>query len=166
MNLIIESTLHTLQKSKSLLLLLTNEQLCNETVSPYYSSVGSHLRHILDFYDCVLKIKNNKVDLTERKRNNEVERNCDSAESYLNEIIEKLGQLFITESDIEIIVIDDLGLGKMEINYTLSALLAQGNSHTIHHYAIINYILNGLNINLEDDSFGLNPTSPKKIILD
>ncbi len=165
MNLIIESTLSTLKKSKSLLSLLTNEQLSDESVSPYYSSVGSHLRHIFDFYECVLNAKQNKVDLTARKRNNEVENDCASAECYLNEIIIKLDQ-FNKNDDKDLLVIDDLGLGKIEIKYTIWALLAQANSHTIHHYAIINYILNGLNIKLEDDSFGFNPTTPKKITLD
>ena len=164
MNLIVESTLHTLQKSKVLLSLLTNEQLRDESVSPYYSSVGSHLRHIFDFYDCVLNAEENKVDLTARKRNNDVEKDCDSAKCYLNEIIDKLNQR--KDHNEELIVIDDLGLGKVEINYTYLALLAQANSHTIHHYAIINYILNGLNIKLDDDSFGFNPTTPKKITLD
>lgn len=165
MNLIIESTLHTLQKSESLLSLLTNEQLGDESVSPYYSSIGSHLRHIFDFYDCVLSAKENRVDLTARKRNNEVEKDCNSAKCYLNEIITKLKQCN-NLADKDYIVIDDLGLGKIEIEYTYSALLAQANSHTIHHYAIINYILNGLNIKLEDNSFGFNPTTPKKITLD
>ena len=165
MNLIIESTLSTLKKSKSLLSLLTNEQLSDESVSPYYSSVGSHLRHIFDFYDCILNAKQMKVDLTARKRNNDVEKNCVSAECYLSEIINKIEQDNI-DYDMKLIVIDDLGLGKVEIKYTYSALLAQANSHTIHHYAIINYILNGLNIKLKDDSFGLNPTTPKKITLD
>ena len=51
MNLIIASTLKTLQKTNSLLFNLTDEQLSDASVSPYYSSIGSHLRHILDFYD-------------------------------------------------------------------------------------------------------------------
>lgn len=165
MNLIIESSLKTLKKSKALLSLLTNEQLSDESVSPYYSSVGSHLRHIFDFYDCILNANQMRVDLTARKRNNDVEKDCVSAECYLIEIIKKIKQDYI-DYDTELIVIDDLGLGKVEIKYTYSALLAQANSHTIHHYAIINYILNGLNIKLEDDSFGFNPTTPKKITLD
>ena len=51
------------------------------------------------------------------------------------------------------------------MNYTFSALLAQANSHTIHHYAIINYILNSLNIEMTDEDFGYNPTTPKKASL-
>ncbi|MCP4971096.1 MAG: DinB family protein, partial [Arcobacter sp.] len=161
MNLLIKSTLNTLQKAKSLLTLLTNEQLRDESISPYHSSVGSHLRHIFDFYDCILNAEQNKVDLTARKRNIDVEKDCNSAKCYLDEIIVKLNELkdFV---EVELLVTDDLGLGKMEIKYSFSALLAQANSHTIHHYAIINYILNGLNIKIEDDSFGFNPTTPKK----
>ena len=62
----------------------------------------------------------------------------------------------------EIVVLDDLGHGTLRIKYTLGSLLAQANSHTIHHYAIINYILDRLSIKMEDEDFGLNPTSPKK----
>lgn len=165
MNILIKSTLNTLQKAKSLLILLTNEQLRDESIPPYHSSVGSHLRHIFDFYDCILNVNQNKVDLTARKRNNDVECDCNSAQCYLEEIMIKLNELEDFKNE-ELLVIDDLGLGKIKVKYSLPALLAQANSHTIHHYAIINYILNGLNIELEDNSFGFNPTTPKKITLD
>ena len=61
----------------------------------------------------------------------------------------------------ELRVIDDLGLGKVEINYSLSAILAQVNSHAIYHYAIVNYILDRLGIKIEDEIFGYNPTTPR-----
>jgi len=165
MNMIIQSTLKTLDKSKSLLSFLTNEELSNTTVAPYYSSIGSHIRHILDFYDCALTINSeSKIDLTSRKRNNDVETKCEIALQYLNQIIAKLNSI---NSEIEdnIIVIDDLGLGKIEMKYTFSALLAQANSHTIHHYAIINYILNSLSIDMADQEFGYNPTTPRTVSL-
>ena len=60
-------------------------------------------------------------------------------------------------------VIDDLGMGKVKIKYNYASLLAQSNSHTIHHYAIINYILNQLKISIDDSNFGFNPTTPKLI---
>ena len=52
----------------------------------------------------------------------------------------------------------------MEINYTYEALLSQATSHTIHHYAIIGYILEFLNIKVEDCDFGYNPSTPKASI--
>ncbi len=165
MNMIIQSNLKTLQKTRLLLSNLTNEELCNNSVSPYYSSLGCHIRHILDFYDCVLNIdSDNRVDLTARKRNNNVECNCDDASEYLNKIITRLQNIDYKAAE-RIVVIDDLGLGKTEIQYTLGALFAQANSHAIHHYAIINYILDSLGIALQDEEFGYNPTTPRETTL-
>lgn len=161
MNIIIKSTLNTLQKSQYLLNNLDDDILSNASVPPYNSSIGSHLRHILDFYDCVLNIKEDSVDLTARKRDNKIETCCDSATTYLLSLMDGLSSL---EEDLDktICVIDDLGLGKIEMPYTLAALLAQANSHTIHHYAIINYILDRLGIIIDDKDFGYNPTTPRE----
>jgi hypothetical protein len=165
MNIIIQSNLKTLQKTSILLSNLTNEELCNNSVSPYYSSLGCHIRHILDFYDCVLNIDSeNRVDLTARKRNNKVESNCDDAVQYLNQIIIRLNNITLKEEG-KVIVVDDLGLGITEIQYTVGALFAQANSHAIHHYAIINYILDSLGIAIHDNDFGYNPTTPKATTL-
>ena len=91
MNLIIQSTLKTLQKSQILLDNLCNDQLCDSSVSPYYSSIGTHIRHILDFYDCIFNVNTeDKVDLTARSRNKDVESDCECAQDYLNLIIGKV----------------------------------------------------------------------------
>ncbi|WAC02022.1 hypothetical protein N7U66_19775 [Lacinutrix neustonica] len=162
MNRIIQSTIQTLKKSHELLTTLNDDQFGNASVSPYYSSIGSHIRHIYDFYDCALTVTDGCVDLTARKRITAIENSCDSAIEAFATIIHRL-KLLDTLNSKKIVVIDDLGMGKLEINYTYEALLAQGNSHTIHHYAIINYILDRLNITIEDSDFGYNPTTPKKV---
>lgn len=163
MNIIIQSTLKTLQKSESLLNCLSDSQLCDSSVAPYNSSIGSHLRHILDFYDCIFNYEADfKIDLTARSRNRQVESECCFAKDYLDNIIKKL-EASDLKKDAIVTVIDDLGLGRTEITYTFSALLAQANSHTIHHYAIINYILEGLGLCFEDSDFGYNPTTPKQV---
>ena len=122
------------------------------------------MRHILDFYNCILnRDLNNRIDLTARSRNKEAENCCNLALEYLNNIIAKLKN-FNEDLNNMLIVSDDLGLGKIEMIYTLAAAFSQANSHTIHHYAIINYILDGLHINLEDSDLGYNPTTPKRAI--
>ena len=162
MNEIIKSTLITIEKSKSLLSVLSDEELSNNSISPYYSSIGSHIRHIYDFYDCSLKIdENNRVDLTDRLRIKSIENSCCSALEHIDELIDRIKNIDFDINN-EITVIDDLGTGRINIKYTFSALLAQANSHTIHHYAIINYILDRLNIKIVDADFGYNPTTPKK----
>ncbi|MFS4484165.1 hypothetical protein ACKGJY_14195 [Hyunsoonleella sp. 2307UL5-6] len=163
MNLIVQSTLKTLKKSQILLDHISNTELCDASVSPYYSSIGSHVRHILDFYDCIFNSGDaGKVDLTARSRNKSVESDCGCAQGYLNTIISKLNSTTFTIND-SVVVIDDLGLGKTEITYTYGALLSQANSHTIHHYAIINYILDSLGVVVNDSEFGYNPTTPKAV---
>ena len=165
MNIIIQSTLKTLQKCQVLLDYLSNNQLCDASVPPYHSSIGSHIRHILDFYDCIFNTDSkSKLDLTARCRNKNVESDCGCAQNYLGTIVEKLNSRSFVVNDI-VLVIDDLGLGKTEIPYTYGSLLAQANSHTIHHYAIISYILDHLNIVINDTEFGYNPTTPKAVEL-
>lgn len=166
MNIIIQSTLNTLNKSRLLLSTLSNEQLGNVSIPPYFSCVGSHIRHILDFYDCIFNVVNSEIDLTARKRNLDVENCCDTATCYLNAIMGKLEELDSNGLNKKIVVIDDLGLGKTKIDYTFSAILAQANSHTIHHYAIISYILDRIGVEIEDEDFGYNPTTPKQIIVE
>lgn len=161
MNKLIESTLQTLTKTEILLNSLTNEQLRDASVPPYFSSIGTHIRHILDFYNCIFNLNiENKIDLTARSRNREVEQDCAKARTYLMLLVNKLNA-YNQEIDKTVFVIEDLGQGKVEIPYTIGALLSQANSHTIHHYAIINYILSGLKITIVDLEFGYNPTTPK-----
>lgn len=160
MNFILQATLKNLENTKKLLSILTNDELSSSTIPPYYSSVGSHIRHILDFYDCIL-IDSDKLDLTARKRNLDVQTNCEIAIIYYNDIVKKIKVLREVDLDRIVIVTDDLGLDKVNLKYTFTGLLSQANSHTIHHYAIINYILEGLGIRIEDDSFGYNPTTPE-----
>lgn len=161
MKKILEASHFTLSQSKKLLLNIPDPVLCDKSISPYYSSIGSHVRHILDFYKCIFDgIKIGVVDLTKRERNLKVETDCDCASDYLNDILSQIHN-FDFKSRTQIIVVDDLGGGKMEIEYTLESLFSQANSHTIHHYAIINYILDRLGIEINDSHFGYNPTSPK-----
>jgi hypothetical protein len=164
MHILIESTLRTLEKTKVLLHQIDNNSLTNKSIAPYYSSIGSHVRHILDFYNCILT-NDDVFDLTLRQRDIEIESDCQSALNYLNELVNKLNSLDYSSLEKIIEIEDDLGLGKVSFSSTYAALLAQANSHTIHHYAIINYILEGLHLTLADDSFGYNPTTPKTINL-
>ena len=164
MNMIIKSSINTLNKSRFLLANLSDEALGNISVPPYNSSIGSHIRHILDFYACIFNESENVIDLTARNRNLDVEKYCDTAICYFDEIIKKVQELNDLDINRNVLVIDDLGMGKTKLNYTFVALMAQANSHTIHHYAIINYILDRLNIVMEDENFGYNPTTPKQVI--
>lgn len=167
MNIILQSCIQTLSKSISLLKLLNNENLSNCSIPPYYSCVGSHIRHILDLYDCILEgYANKSIDLTNRRRDEKMHNDCIYAIDYVNRVINSIKSLDSEDMDNVCVVTDDLGKGLVSIKYTLGALLAQANSHAIHHYAIINYILDRLGFKFNDEDFGYNPTTPKSNIID
>ncbi|WP_420573078.1 hypothetical protein [Kordia sp.] len=163
--ILIDSLLSTLYKSKNLLNEINDISYCCKEIGPYYSSVGSHIRHILDFYNCIFKgLKSQHVNLTSRDRNQKIESDCNCAISEIDVIAHKLRNLHSTDLNLLLNVEDNLGNGNITLQYTLAALLAQANSHTIHHYAIIGYITERLNVVIEDENFGYNPTTPKKML--
>jgi len=156
-----------LQRGIVLLNSITDEQYSNTTIAPYYSSIGRHMRHILDIFDCAFDGLENGtvVDLAARKRNEKVELSTEEGINYFNKIIAKLDSLNASDFDKIISVSDDLGTGVVVQKYTLGGLLIQAHSHAIHHFASLGYIITQLGIEIPDEDFGYNPTTPKDQLL-
>jgi len=122
---------------------ISDEEYGNMSVPPYYSSIGGHMRHILDVFDCVFEgIESKQINLIKTV----ISRLLVLSDVDMNQIVE---------------VTDDLGLGVVSANYTLAGILIQAHSHAIHHFASVGYIIAQLGIDLPDDDFGFNPTTPK-----
>jgi len=131
------------------------------SVGPYYSSIGSHIRHALDFFDCIINgIQYNDIDLTARKRDEMISQDPDAAKNHIYEIQQQLIAFADINTDYLLNVTDNLGEGKVTIMYTLESVLAQANTHAIHHYAIISYMLQTLDVLIEIPGFGYNPSTP------
>lgn len=161
----IDSIEKNLMKGIKLLTTISDDKYSDNSVAPYHSSIGCHIRHVLDVFSCILlSNENGKVDLTNRKRNELVELKTELGINYFNTILNLIKSL--TEKDLskKITVTDDLGMGKLSAEYTLGAALMQAQSHAIHHYASIGYIIYQLDLELPDSDFGFNPTTPKKVI--
>ena len=121
------------------------------------------MRHVLDVFSCVLiGFKNENIDLTIRKRNELAEQKTTVGIDYFNEVIDQVCAMSNNNLKSEITVSDDLGSGKITVNTTLEAALMQAQSHAIHHYASVGYLIYQLGIELPDADFGFNPTTPKK----
>ena len=73
-----------LERGITLLSSITDEQYSNTTVAPYYSSIGRHMRHILDVFDCIFDGLETKttVNLAARKRNESIELKSKSGIEY------------------------------------------------------------------------------------
>lgn len=163
--LMIDTIIKNLNRATYLLNSLSQDQYVDSSVAPYNSSIGGHVRHILDVFYCVLEgQKMDVIDLTARKRDLEVEQNIEKGKGYIDSIIFKLECIDKSKLTDFVEVVDNLGNGKEKATYTLGAILIQSHSHATHHYASIGYIIHQLGIELPDNAFGFNPTTPKKVL--
>jgi len=162
----IQAIVKNLTRGINLLNTISAEQYKDISVAPYYSSIGGHIRHIMDVYDCFFEgIDGGNIDLTARKRNPLAEQEIEVGIQYIEKTIEKVIRLSEEQLEHLVLVTDDLGEGKITASYTVCAILIQAHSHATHHYASIGYIIHQLGIELPDDSFGFNPTTPKKVLV-
>ncbi len=159
--LIISSINSNLSNAIALLQAIDEHVYIDTSVGPYYSSIGSHIRHTLDFFDCIINgLDSNQIDLTARRRDEVLSTNKDAAIHFIYQLQETLLSYIDVSTDYLIHVMDDMGQGKVTVDYTLESILAHANSHAVHHYAIIGYVLDRLNIEIKVPGFGYNPTSP------
>lgn len=151
-----------LERGINLLNNISDEEYSNTTIAPYYSGIGGHMRHVLDVFDCVFDgLESNTVNLIQRKRNVLAEQKTAVGIEYFESVISKINQFEEEDLNKIIQVTDDLGLGVITANFTLSAILIQAHSHAIHHFASVGYIISQLGIELPDADFGFNPTTPR-----
>lgn len=152
-----------LNRGVTLLNTISDVDYANQTVPPYFSSIGCHMRHVLDVFACILKgYKTGNIDLTIRERNELIEQKCELGIVYFDEIKRELNRLSSQDLSSKVTITDNLGLGKEVVSTTLAAALLQAQSHAIHHYASVGYIIHQLGIELPDADFGFNPTTPKQ----
>ncbi|WP_103864851.1 DinB family protein [Aquimarina sp. I32.4] len=159
--LVISSINHNLNNAIALLKAIDTGTYQNNSVGPYYSSIGSHIRHTLDFFDCIISgLDSNNIDLTARKRDELLATNKEVAIEYIYKLQETLVSYIDVNTGYLIHVTDNMGKGKITVNYTLESILLHANSHAVHHYATIGYILDRLGVRIEIPEFGYNPTTP------
>lgn len=162
----ISSLQYTLEKSLVLLENISSSIYIDESVGPFYSSIGGHIRHILDFYTSIFNgLDSNLIDLSKRERNSIIETDVNFAKAKIKIVLTELGDYSNYKLESRYNLIDDFGQGRITIPTNLYAILVQANSHTIHHYAIISHLLYAYDIVIPDKTFGYNPTTPIKEVL-
>lgn len=107
------------------------------------SSIGAHIRHIIDFYNCFLgSFAHEVIDYDNRQRNKELETNKQQAIKKLVEISQKLSSLPDEELRKEVIVKESVSVGfkaDARSNYEREMMFLY--THTTHHLGIIKTIL-------------------------
>ena len=161
MKRIVNAAVENLLRAEPLLKTISKETYTDTSAGPYNSSIGAHLRHILDIFLCIIKgLESRNVDLTDRKRGTMAEKDLEEALKYLYQVIAHLQGMVNLDPNLAISIVDDLGQGRVKIASTLASGLCQAHSHAIHHFACIAYLLYMNGENIPDGKFGYNPTTP------
>lgn len=122
--------------------------------------VGSHLRHVLEFYDCFLEgLKaSSGIDYDARKHDETLEQNRHAAGLKISSIMRRLQE---APSLPEYLTLAVRVEGSQADTWLLSSIgreLQALSSHTIHHFALIAVTLWLHGVEVEPD-FGMSPST-------
>ena len=102
------------------------------------SSLGQHFRHILNFYECVLQVKDgDTIDYAKRNRDLMVETNPVYARTSFSQLLQ--GLTLLKETD-PVQVKGDFNVNGEAVSSVLSSIgreLMYAFDHAVHHLAII-----------------------------
>lgn len=105
------------------------------------STIGSHMRHILDHYDCFLAgLESGCVDYDARAREERLETARGDMIVALRGLIDRLGDIDPLDGDRELAVRMDCGMRGQSDAWTRSTTARELQfllSHTVHHYALV-----------------------------
>lgn len=121
--------------------------------------VGSHLRHVLEFYECFLDgLVVRRVDYDKRKRDETIEKSRHSAAARIRSIIRRLWETSSLSKDSRLAVRVENAEADVYLSSSLGRELQALSGHTIHHFALIAVTLrlHGFEV---DPSFGMSPST-------
>ncbi|SRR5690606_12824222 len=153
-----QATNQTLLQLKNVLEQLNNEQLSAPLDVLNGSTIGMHVRHILEFFLCLIDSKTTfKVNYDLRNRDPLLEVSTDDCIQTINKIM-----FFLENNQVDF----DLKLSanyslldeqeEVTLNTTFLRELLYNVEHTVHHLAIIKIGIKALNVNLNiDETLGV-----------
>ena len=93
---------------------ISEEHYSDTSIRPYYSSIGGHIRHVMDVFDCFFEGYNSgEIDLTARKRNTLAEQQIPVGIEYISSTLVKIKAIANDDLNRLVYVTDDLGTGKI-----------------------------------------------------
>jgi hypothetical protein len=160
MNLI-EATLSKLSNIKYYLQLLEASQYREPLEILSFASIGEHTRHMLEFYQCLLKqCESGHVSYDLREREASLQQNPQVALNILEQIMEAMPIIDVKKAlKLEICYDHNLTVTNV-VNTSLERELVYNLEHVIHHLAIIKIGLSVIAPRLAlPDGFGVAPST-------
>ena len=99
------------------------------------ASIGKHIRHVVEFYECLLLNSfDNVVNYDTRKRNLLLEENVKYAEDFITEIIDALAKI---DTNSRILLVSKYHDQTFSMESSVYREITYNIEHTVHHLAII-----------------------------
>lgn len=104
------------------------------------NSIGKHLRHVLEFYDIMIKgYTKGLINYDDRGHDKKLENSKNTALNKMQELIELIGRI---GQDITLRMEGNYGGEKYEIQTNINREMAYNIEHAVHHMAIMRIALN------------------------
>lgn len=126
------------------------------------ASIGQHVRHIIECYQCLLNAEQRKeVNYDERQRNLRLETDIDFASETIEGIVNTLSRV---KQDFPLTFVADYstteGQVPLAIQTTFYRELVHNLEHSIHHQALIKVAITEMDLTaLLADNFGYAPST-------
>ncbi len=161
--MIFTTTSQNLNQLKNILIQIDDTDLCKKLPILSYSSIGMHIRHILEFYTCLIEARQTKIiNYDSRKRNTELENNTDICVFLIDDIIKSINS-FNDDEDLTLIADYSKEVNKEEtitLKTSLYRELLYNIEHCTHHMAIIKIGLKALEKEISiHEGFGVAPST-------
>jgi len=141
---LIDNCIRLLEQAGLLLDQLSAEIYSSTSPISPRGSIGGHLRHVLDFFDCfLLGLESGRIDNNQRRRHLRVETDRRYAGQRIAETIVRLRAVTVKDYDATVLVCGEND-GVNELFWIRSSVLRELEalqSHTIHHYSLIAMLL-------------------------
>jgi hypothetical protein len=137
---LLKTSVDIIQQLKDLLVQLDQSQYTRPVDLLSSNTIGKHVRHIVEFYECLLKgVFNGVIDYDARERNLSLETDIDFTKNTLDKLI---GILNDTKENATLkLAVCYQENNSTHIDTTLYRELAYNIEHAVHHFAIIQIAL-------------------------
>ena len=137
----------------------TQQQYTASIDSLPHSTMGGHVRHILEFFDCFLEgFSKGEIDYTKRKRDVSVEEFPNKASLKCQQIIESLQALTDTQMSQSVAIWSEMQEKSEKLPSSISRELEYLFHHMVHHLALIGVYLRSQGVSLHPE-FGVAPST-------
>ncbi len=158
--LLVGGCMNCIEQCDQILSIVSQENYCDESKGS--SSMGAHIRHILDRFHCFFAgLGDASIDYDARKRDREIEQNLEAATFALASVARKIEQMRTSVTSIELISVRESVLPSspaVEIPSTVERELMGLITHSIHHLAIIALQAKSFGYQIDSD-FGKAPST-------